>query len=410
MKSYRTIFGAICTLFFLTACAAGGEDADLGEPPVLSEVEGGVAIPTPIPIKIDLDAIPDVDMSQHSVPLEEIYFDTFRPTNRAVPLSEADETLIHSLRDAIPPIYEPLFETAASASTWLDNNDIVLGYVDGDEVYAYPVKILNFHEIVSHTVNGRPIIATYCPLCFSGVVYDRTVNGDVLLFGNTSALYESDMVMLDHQTGSYWVQVSGKAVVGSLTDAQLEALPSQMGSWEQWLAQYPETKVLSRDTGFSRNYDRDPFASYPEQLNRTGQFAFPVSEAVQDARLAPGTLILGVQIGNETHAYPVENRSLTVLNETVGETAPSPSRGQAVLIIIQADAGVAYSSIVNGRSLTFTVQNNQIIDNETESVWDFAGRAVSGELSGAQLDPLPTRTALWFSLIAAFPDLVLHQP
>ena len=390
----RSIFGLL-GLLFLAACNVAGAE-EVTEEVAIEET----AVSNPIPI--NLEAIPDVDLSQYSVPLEEIYFDTFRANNRVVPLTEADETLIRSLRDAIPPIYQPVFETADDAAAWLDNRDIVLGYVDEGEAYAYPVNILNFHELVSQTVNGRPIIVTYCPLCRSGVVYDRTLNGEVLLFGNTSALYESDMVMLDHQTGSYWVQISGKAVVGRLTGAQLEALPSQMNTWEQWQAQYPETKVLSRETGFSRNYSRDPFRGYAEQLNRTGQFPFPVSEAGRDARLAPGTLLLAVQIGAETHVYPVENRNLTVLNEVIGETA--------VIIFIQSDAGVAYRPAADGRSLTFTLQNNQIVDNETGSAWNFAGQAVAGELTGAQLEPLPTRTALWFSLIAAYPDLILHLP
>ncbi len=400
-KLFRSLLGMSC--LFLLSCTAVNQDVneqDVAETPVLSEVEMAESPATSQPI--NLEAIPNVDINIHDVPLEEIYFDTFRGANRAVPLTEADEALIRSLRDAIPPIYEPLFETAASASAWLDAQDVVLGYAAGEEAFAYPVKILNFHEMVSHRVNGRPIMATYCPLCFSGVVYDRTVNDDVLLFGNTSALYESDMVMLDHKTGSYWMQVSGKAVVGTLTGTQLEALPSQMSSWQQWQALYPETKVLSRETGFSRNYNRNPFLGYPEQLNATGQFAFPVSKAGQDARLAPGTLLLGVQMGDETHVYPVEAQDLTVLNEMLGETA--------VTIIIQSDAGAAFRSEVDGRSLTFAVQNGQIIDNETGSTWNFAGRAVAGELAGTQLLPLPTRTALWFALIAAFPDLILHEP
>ena len=376
-------------LLLLAACGAA-EDAGVDVT--------DTAVPTASPL--NLDAIPEVDLSKHSVPLEEIYFDTFRSVNRAVPLTEADKALIRSLRDAIPPIYEPVFETAAIADSWLDNNDVVLGYTSGEEAYAYPVKILNFHEIVSHTVNGRPIMATYCPLCLSGVVYDRTVNGDVLLFGNTSALYESDMVMLDHQTGSYWVQVSGHAVVGTLTGAALEPLPSQMSTWAQWQSLYPETMVLSRDTGHSRNYERDPFLGYPAQLNRTGQFAFPVSEAGRDPRLMPGTLVLGVQINNETHAYPLENPDLSVRNELIGETT--------VAIFMQSNSGTAYRSTVDGRLLTFSLQNDQIVDNETGSTWNLAGQAVAGELMGVQLEPLPTRTSLWFALIAAFPDLLLH--
>lgn len=114
---------------------------------------------TPVP-PIDINAIPDVDRSQAIVPLSDIYFDTFRRYDRVVPLDEADNALILSLRDAIPPIYTPLFDTANEAP-WLADDDIVLGYADGDQAYAYAIKIMNWHEIVSHEVNGRSILATY---------------------------------------------------------------------------------------------------------------------------------------------------------------------------------------------------------------------------------------------------------
>ena len=183
------------------------------------------------PEVIDLAAVPQLDISHHTVPLEDIIFDTFRRTNRAVPLPDADPDLIVSLRDAIPPIYNPIFEPADEAGQWLRESDIILGYADSDETFAYPFKILNFHEMVSHVVNGRPILASYCPLCRSGIVYDRLLDGKPLTFGNTSALYESDMVMFDHDTGSYWMQVSGEAIVGPLAGQHMQALPSQMTSW-----------------------------------------------------------------------------------------------------------------------------------------------------------------------------------
>ena len=353
--------------------------------------------------KIDLDAIPPVDTSQHSVPLEEIYFDTFRPTNRAVPLNKADPDLIRSLRDAIPPLYAPVFESAAEADGWLRADDIVLGYADGEEAYAYPVRILNFHEIVSHEVNGRPIIATYCPLCYSGVVYDRRVNGETLLFGNTSALHESDMVMLDHQTGSYWVQVSGEAVVGPMTGTRLAPLPAQMATWADWQALHPDTLVLSRNTGYRRDYGRNPFAGYAEQLNQTGRFAFPVSDAVNDPRLAPGDVVLGVQVGQDTAVYPLAQIGNGVVNDVVGETA--------VVVFSRSDgpSGAAYSPVVEGDVLTFLLEDGRIQDEQTGSDWNMAGQATDGPLAGTQLAPFSTRTSLWFALIAAYPDLILRS-
>ena len=120
------------------------------------------AAPTASPVTIDLAAIPDVDISFHSVPLEEIYFDTFRSgPDRVVPLTEATHDLILELRDRIPPLYSPTFEPVSAADAWLADDDLVLGYTDGDEAYAYPMRILNWHEMVSHEVNSRPILATY---------------------------------------------------------------------------------------------------------------------------------------------------------------------------------------------------------------------------------------------------------
>ena len=92
------------------------------------------------------------------------------------------------------------------------DTDLVLGYVgpESGSAFAYPVKMLNLHEIVNDVIDGRPVLISYCPLCASGAVYDRELAGEVLLFGNTSALYQSDLVMYDHQSGSYWFQVLGE--------------------------------------------------------------------------------------------------------------------------------------------------------------------------------------------------------
>ncbi len=356
--------------------------------------------------EIDLSSVPAVDSSQHSVPLEEIIFDTFRSVNRAVPLPDAQPALIRSLQDAIPPLYEPRFASIADTDDWLSESDIVLGYAAGSEAYAYPVKILNFHEMVSHQVNGRDILASYCPLCRSGIVYDRTLPGAEapLVLGNSSALYESDMVMFDHQTGSYWNQVSGEAIVGPLTGQQMPILPAQMTTWSNWKALYPDTLALSEDTGFGRDYSRDPFTGYGEQLNAGGRFFFPVSEAGRDPRLDPGEVVLGLESDGQHRAYPLGLLGDAVVQDMIGETA--------VVTFSQADgpSGAAYSPQVDGQELTFVLENGRIQDQETGSLWDLAGRAIEGELAGAQLEPLPARSTFWFSLVANFPDIEVYQP
>jgi hypothetical protein len=363
------------------------------EPPALPQ--------SPI-VPIDLDAIPPVDLSWHSVPLGEIYFDTFRRMNRAVPLDVADPSLIRSLLDAIPPIYQPRFESVDSADTWLRDTDLVLGYAAEDEAYAYPINILNFHEIVLHTVGDVPVLASYCPLCRSGIVYDSRVRGELLLFGNTSALYQSDMVMVDHATGSYWMQVSGEAIVGPMTGERLKPLPSQTTSWGLWKQQYPHTVSLSRDTGYRRDYRVNPFDSMGSQLNATGRFAFPVSERGRDPRLRPGEIVLGLESGSVEVAYPISRLGDGVINDVVGDTPVT------IFSLAEGPTGAAYSSYAGEEALTFVFESGSIKDRETGSTWSFGGVATAGQLKGSHLEALPSRSTFWFALIAAFPDLELH--
>ena len=355
-------------------------------------------------VEVDLDAIPPVDISQHSVPIGEIYFDTFSPVNRAVSLNDATPELIRRLRDVIPPIYNPVFESAESAGEWLSGNDLVIGYADGNEAYSYPLRIMTFHELVSHEVNGRAVLSSYCPLCRSGVVYDRTINGETYLFGNTSALYESDLVMLDHATGSYWVQVTGEAVIGPLTGTKLTLLPSQTTTWKLWLEQYPQTVSLSRDTGHQRDYGRDFLTAYLNNLENKGEFIFPVSEAGRDPRLNPAEIVLGVQINGVTAVYPIKQIGDGVVNDVLN--------GVPIVVFSSSEGptGVAYSPMVDGEVLTFEWDNGIMRDEQTGSIWNFAGRSIDGPLKGNTITPLPVRSTLWFVLIASYPDLLIRQP
>ena len=207
-----------------------------------------------------------VDKSIHCVPLEDIIFDTFGSESGNVSLDRAAQPLILDLRDAIMPIAEPIYGPPDSLP-WLDDDDLVIGYDSGDKAYAYPVNVLDFHELVNDVIQDVPVLISYCPLCFSGVVFNRELDGRVLTFGNTSALYQSDLVMYDHQTGSYWFQVGREAVVGSLTDVRLKLLPSTTMAWGEWRRLHPETRLLTGIAGNSslfagRRYGRGFPESY----------------------------------------------------------------------------------------------------------------------------------------------------
>ncbi|MEE9215828.1 MAG: DUF3179 domain-containing protein [Anaerolineales bacterium] len=353
----------------------------------------------PVPSRPAL--IPTVDTNQHSVPLDQIYFDTFDPANRAVPLDQATPELIERLIDAIPPIHAPNYEPA-SAADWLNDEDTIVGYAIGKQAWAYPVRILNFHEIVNETLGGEPVLISYCPLCFSGIVYSRRLGDQVLTFGNTSALYESDMVMLDYETGSYWWQVPGQAIVGPLTGEELELLPSTVTTWRSWRELHPDTRVLSRDTGYDRNYNQDPFATYAEILEG-GRFAFPVGEAARDPRLSPAAIVLALKVEGTVVAYPLERSAPSVIHDEVG--------GSPVAVFLDpgSQSGAAFHPIVAGELLRFRWTEAGPIDENTGSLWDLAGRAIDGPLIGEQLKPLPTKTSFWFAIVAAEPDIEVRN-
>ena len=348
---------------------------------------------------------PPLDVDTASVSLGEVLFDTFR--GGYIPLPDASDTVIEQLRDAIKPIYVPAYDPVRGGD-WLGEGDMVIGYAAGSVAYAYPLKILNLHEIVHDYIDGVPVLVSYCPLCASAVVYDRRLDGEDLVFGNTSALYESDMVMYDHQTGSYWLQVLGEAIIGSLTDRRLTMLPSMTVAWGEWKRHHPDTLVLSADQrlpGYEGNpYRRDSTVGFGDRINESGP-VFP-TRPITDLRLRPGDRVIAIQVGDSHKAYPLAADPIWLLNDNVG--------GRDVLILGRGGAGspsaAAYFRQVSGDTLSFKIRGELVEDQETRTVWDDTGLAVSGPLAGARLDQVPSRTSFWFSMASALPDIELHRP
>jgi len=228
------------------------------------------------------------------------------------------------------------------------------------------------------------VVVTYCPLCASGAVYSRDLDGQVLLFGNTSALYQSDVVMYDHQTGPYWFQVIGEAIVGPATGSRLTLLPSMTTPWAAWTRLHPDTMVLERP-GSGARYRRDDFLGYEDSVNE-GRFAFPVTESKLDSRLQAGDKVLAVEVRGDHKAYALNGMLEEAINDTVGD--------QEILVIVRPEGptGAAYSRTLGDRTLIFTLSDRVLKDVETQSSWDDSGRAVSGPLAGSQLKPVPSRS------------------
>lgn len=243
-------------------------------------------------------------------------------------------------------------------------------------------------------------------------MYHRRLNGQVLEFGNTSALYENSLVMFDHQTGSYWVQVSGEAIVGELTGARLDLVASVTMPWGEWKRLYPDTRVLSREqsVGGDYSYLQDVFRNYDAVIN-AGEITAPLNldrlDRV-DRSLRLADLVLTIVIEGRERVYPLALIGDGAVNDVIGATP--------VVVFSRSTGphGAAYLRVHGGRELTFVVagsgREENFIDEETGSVWNLAGTAIAGPLEGAQLEILPGRRAFWFAVSILLPDADLYVP
>ena len=200
-------------------------------------------------------------------------------------------------RDGIPAINHPRFVKAPQAD-FLKAEDRVYGIQYNGVVKAYPIKILNWHEIVNDWFGNDPLVITYCPLCGSGITFSRGIAGEMREFGVSGLLYNSDVLLYDKQTESLWSQIMGKAISGPLKGTLLEPIPMTLTTWQDWRDQYPETLVLSTETGFKRDYNRNPYTGYEQ----TERLMFPVSN--ENPAYHAKETVLAIERNGQFKAYP----------------------------------------------------------------------------------------------------------
>ena len=164
-------------------------------------------------------------------------------------------------KDGIPSLSDPSFIDVASESRIGDREPVIAVEIDGAKPRAYPIRYLTWHEIVNDTVGGVPVAVTFCPLCNSGITFDRRVNGKLLTFGVSGKLRNSDMVMFDRETESWWQQAIGMGIVGEFNGAELKQLPTWMESWAEFKARNPDGLVMDQP-GWPRQYGANPYVSY----------------------------------------------------------------------------------------------------------------------------------------------------
>jgi hypothetical protein len=203
-------------------------------------------------------------------------------------------------RDGIPALAAP-DHVAASAAPWADDVP-VLGVTRGGEARAYPIPLLDWHELVNDGVGGEPILVSWCPLCGTGMVFDRRIDGQPRRFAVSGLLYRSDVLMYDRETESLWSQIASEAISGPLQGQRLVLLRSQLTTWGDWKRRFPATTILSRKTGHLRDYDRTPYGDYATSR----RLLFPVAA---DDRFHPKELTVGLRVGDEARAYTASELS-----------------------------------------------------------------------------------------------------
>ena len=200
-------------------------------------------------------------------------------------------------KDGIPSIDDPQFVSVEEANKYIQDNEFVLAIIYQDVKRVYPLQIMVWHEIVNDTIANDPILITYCPLCGSGIAFERKINDEEVEFGVSGKVYNSNLVIYDRKTNSYWTQVDGLAIVGELSGTKLRQVPIDTVVWRDWKKKHPDSDVLSQKTGFLRPYGRDPYGSYYED-----SFVWFTLEN-RDDRVHPKTIIFGIEVGGEFKAY-----------------------------------------------------------------------------------------------------------
>lgn len=313
----------------------------------------------------------------------------------------------------IPALPGPVFESVEAAQGWLQDQSPVIALEIEGEARAYPLSILIWHEIVNDVLGGVPVAVTFCPLCNSSIVFDRRVGEAELYFGTTGNLRRSDLIMWDDQTQSWWQQFTGEGIVGQYAGQMLTMLPSQVVGFAQFAAQYPQGQVLSRETGTGRDYGRNPYAGYD-----SGEpFLF---EGVVDPRLPATARVLAGLVSGEPVAYPFSTLATRfVINDTVADQPVVAfwQDGQASAldsgtIDSGAEVGTAalYSRLLDEQTLTFIAEaDGSIRDEQTGSLWNAFGVAVSGPLEGQRLRQIVAAPHFWFAWAAFRPETLLYE-
>ena len=302
---------------------------------------------------------------------------------------------------AFVPLREPHFVPAAKAD-FLKGDDRVVGVSENGVSKAYQPSVLAFHHVVQDSLKDVPIIATWCALCNTPLVYRSDVDGKKLTFeraGNRG----NNFFMLDTETGSHWQQIGGDCYEGPMKGKRLTMVPFLYTTWGEWHEQHPETLVLVPEAAYKSGYD---FMNQRISTVAYGSDQKPTRELVRekDTRLPNYEQVIGIEIRDSHKACPVSRlRKEPVVNDKVGSTP--------VLVVYAAasDTTTAFSREIGGRTMTFRAAGSGTMqDSETSSKWNTYGECIDGKLKGQKLERVIPQPGSWFAWAEFHPDTEIY--
>ncbi len=257
-------------------------------------------------------------------------------------------------RDVIPPIDQPKFKPAGEVTAVQDTEPVVGFDLNGD-ARAYPLQMMTWHEIVNDEVGGVPVAVTYCPLCNSAIVFERTVDGKVMSFGTTGKLRNSDLVMYDRQTESWWQQFIGTGIVGVMTGTRLKSLPARLESFANFKQRFPDGKVLVPNNPGLRAYGKNPYVGY-DSASSPFLYRGDMPDGIE-----PMARVVSYEDGGAPRAV-----SLALLSEKqkmeIGDVVLSWSKGQT--------SALDTRSIARGRDVGNIIVQRKTADGMKDIVYD----------------------------------------
>ena len=294
-------------------------------------------------------------------------------------------------RDGIPALENPGFTTADNASILFDT-DLVLGYKNGDDIRAYQHIVLDWHEIVNDNIGDVSLAITYCPLTGTGIGWNRIVNGSETTFGVSGLLYNTNLIPFDRATSSNWSQILNESVNGQLLGEKVGLIQIVETDWKTWKDMYPDTKLLSLNTGFSRTYGVYPYVDY--RINNDF-FIFPVPV---DDRLPSKERVLGIVDEDQAKVYRFED---LIAENAIRDTF----NGESYIIAGNENFMMAYGLKGDHETLEFNFVFNAseaILEDNEGNKWNIFGAAISGPRTGETLITGNAFMGYWFSFPAFY--------